>query len=71
MGSLNGFMYKYLKSMVLNLFGSENLKRMLPVVEQVAVGKLQQWLCQDTIEMKEATTTVIDFSLIVLILLLD
>ena len=71
MGSLHGFMYKYLKSMVLNLFGPENLKRMLPEVEQAAVGKLQQWSCQDTTEMKEATTTVIDFSLTVHILLLD
>ncbi|KAL5551795.1 hypothetical protein UlMin_001971 [Ulmus minor] len=58
-GSLHGFMYKYLKSMVLNLFGPENLKRMLPEVEQAATGKLQQWSCQDTIEMKEATATMI------------
>ncbi|KAL5552122.1 hypothetical protein UlMin_002298 [Ulmus minor] len=59
MGSLHGFMYKYLKSMVLNLFGPENLKRMLPEVEQAAAGKLQRWSCQDTIEMKEATATMI------------
>ncbi|KAL5552124.1 hypothetical protein UlMin_002300 [Ulmus minor] len=58
-GSLHGFMYKYLKSMVLNLFGPENLKRMLSEVEQAATGKLQQWSCQDTIEMKEATATMI------------
>lgn len=34
-GSLHGFMYKYLKNMVLNLFGPESLKKMLPEVERV------------------------------------
>ncbi|KAK9276963.1 hypothetical protein L1049_006502 [Liquidambar formosana] len=54
-GSLHGFMYKYLKNMVLNLFGPESLKKMLPEVEQAACRSLQRWSCQDTLELKEAT----------------
>ncbi|PON47642.1 Cytochrome P450, E-class, group I [Parasponia andersonii] len=58
-GSLHGFMYKYLKNMVLNLFGPESLKRMLPEVEQAANGKLQHWSSQDMVELKEATARMI------------
>lgn len=57
-GSLHGFLYKYLKNMVLNLFGPESLKKMLPEVEQAANRTLQQWSCQDTIELKDATASV-------------
>lgn len=57
-GSLHGFMYKYLKNMVLNLFGPESLKKMLPEVEQKATRRLQQWSNQDSIELKEATANV-------------
>ncbi|KAG6636864.1 cytochrome P450 87A3 [Carya illinoinensis] len=58
-GSLHGFMYKYLKNMVLNLFGPESLKRMLPEVEQAANRRLQQWSCVDTVELKDATASMI------------
>uniref|UniRef100_A0A7N2N2G5 Cytochrome P450 87A3 n=1 Tax=Quercus lobata TaxID=97700 RepID=A0A7N2N2G5_QUELO len=58
-GSLHGFLYKYLKNMVLNLFGPESLKKMLPEVEQAANRTLQQWSCQDTIELKDATASMI------------
>ncbi|XVE64897.1 hypothetical protein DITRI_Ditri07aG0138700 [Diplodiscus trichospermus] len=58
-GSLHGFMYKYLKNMVLNLFGPESLKKMLPEVEQTASRRLQQWSSQETIELKEATASMI------------
>ncbi|GAY61061.1 hypothetical protein CUMW_206850 [Citrus unshiu] len=58
-GSLHGFMYRYLKNMVLNLFGPESLRKMLPEVEQVARARLQQWSSQDTVELKEATATMI------------
>ncbi|KAJ9173549.1 hypothetical protein P3X46_016672 [Hevea brasiliensis] len=51
-GSLHGFMHKYLKNMVLNIFGPESLKKMLPEVQQAASH-------QDTIELKEATASVI------------
>ncbi|KAK9290820.1 hypothetical protein L1049_008998 [Liquidambar formosana] len=58
-GSLHGFTYKYLKNMVLNLFGPESLKKMLPEVEQAACRSLQRWSCQDTLELKEATARMI------------
>ncbi|TXG50981.1 hypothetical protein EZV62_023505 [Acer yangbiense] len=61
-GSLHGFIYKYLKNMVLNLFGPESLKKMLPEVEQVACRKLQGWSSQSTIELKDASASVISFS---------
>lgn len=57
-GSLHGFMYKYLKNMVLNLFGVESLKKMLPEVEQAASRNLKMWSGQDTVELKEATASV-------------
>ena len=57
-GSLHGFMYKYLKNMVLNLFGPESLKKMLSEVEQATCRNLNRWSCQDTVELKEATARV-------------
>uniref|UniRef100_A0A3Q7HI15 Cytochrome P450 n=1 Tax=Solanum lycopersicum TaxID=4081 RepID=A0A3Q7HI15_SOLLC len=44
-GSLHGFMYKYLKNMVLNLFGPESLKIC--------------WSRQTSVEMKEASAKLI------------
>ncbi|KAB1217182.1 Cytochrome P450 87A3 [Morella rubra] len=58
-GSLHGFMYKYLKNMVLYLFGPESLKKMLPEVEEAANRKLHQWSCQDSVELKDATASMI------------
>ncbi|XVF10665.1 hypothetical protein REPUB_Repub07fG0202000 [Reevesia pubescens] len=58
-GSLHGFMYKYLKNMVLNLFGPESLKKMLPEVERTACRRLQRWSSHETVELKEATATMI------------
>ncbi|AES94098.1 putative cytochrome P450 [Medicago truncatula] len=58
-GSLHGFMYKYLKNMMLNLFGPESLKKMISEVEQAACRTLQQASCQDSVELKEATETMI------------
>lgn len=57
-GSLHGFMYKYLKNMVLNLFGHESLKKMLPELEQTTCRTLEQWSCEDSVELKEATARV-------------
>ncbi|TKY49420.1 Cytochrome P450 87A3 [Spatholobus suberectus] len=59
LGSLHGFLFKYLKNMVLNLFGPEGLKRMLSEVEQKACATLQQWSCQETVELKDATKSMI------------
>ncbi|CAL0314503.1 unnamed protein product [Lupinus luteus] len=58
-GSLHGFMYKYLKNMVLNMFGPESLKKMIFEVENTACISLQQWSCQDSVELKEATARMI------------
>ncbi|GLT90923.1 hypothetical protein SLE2022_088380 [Rubroshorea leprosula] len=58
-GSLHGFMHKYLKNMVMNLFGPESLKKMMPEVEQTACRRLKQWSCQDIVELKEATASMI------------
>ncbi|KAI5328834.1 hypothetical protein L3X38_028231 [Prunus dulcis] len=57
--SLHGVMYKYLKNMVLHLFGPESLKKMIPEVEQAALSRLQQWSCQDFTELKDATASMI------------
>ncbi|KAF7828311.1 cytochrome P450 87A3 [Senna tora] len=58
-GSLHGFMYKYLKNMVLNLFGPEGLKKMLSDVEQATCNALQHWSFQDSVELKESTARMI------------
>ncbi|KAG8382289.1 hypothetical protein BUALT_Bualt05G0061300 [Buddleja alternifolia] len=58
-GSLHGFMYKYLKNMVLNLFGPESLKKMLPDVEQASKRNLKMWSSKDSVEMKDATAHMI------------
>lgn len=58
-GSLHGYMYKYLKNMVLYLFGPESLKKMLHEVEHVAAINLQKWAAQDSVELKEATANMI------------
>ncbi|KAL0393490.1 UNVERIFIED_CONTAM: cytochrome [Sesamum latifolium] len=58
-GSLHGFMYKYLKNMVLNLFGPESLKKMLPEVEQASNRNLEKWTSQSIVEVKEATAKMI------------
>ncbi|XP_054825449.1 cytochrome P450 87A3 isoform X2 [Prosopis cineraria] len=58
-GSLHGFMYKYLKNMVLHLFGPESLKKMLSEVEQTVFATLQQWSFRESVELKEATAKMI------------
>ncbi|KAK2426008.1 cytochrome P450, family 708, subfamily A, polypeptide [Trifolium repens] len=58
-GTLHGFMHKYLKNMVLNLFGPQSLQKMISEVEQAACRTLQQLSCQDSVELKEATERMI------------
>ncbi|XP_010545904.1 PREDICTED: cytochrome P450 87A3-like [Tarenaya hassleriana] len=63
LSTLHGFMYKYLKNMVLTLVGHEGLKKMLPEIEQVARRKLGLWSTQNSIELKDATARMIfDFT---------
>lgn len=57
-GSLHGFMYKYLKNMVLSLFGPESLKKMLPEVEETVLKQMNQWTKLDSVEIKDATASV-------------
>lgn len=59
LSSLHGFLFKYLKNMVLNLFGPEGLKRMISDVEQKACTTLQEWSSKETIELKDATKQMI------------
>lgn len=61
-GSLHGFMYKYLKNMVLHLFGPESLRKMIPEVEAVATQRLRQWSSQNSVELKDNTASVITYS---------
>ncbi|KAG5249309.1 cytochrome P450 family protein [Salix suchowensis] len=44
---------------VLNLFGPESLKKMLPEVEQTTSERLQLWSHQESVELKETTATMI------------
>lgn len=57
-GSLHGVMYKYLKNMVLHLFGPESLKKMIPEIEQAALSRLQQWSSLDSTELKDSIASV-------------
>nr|WIW39416.1 CYP87A2 [Digitalis lanata] len=58
-GSLHGFMYKYLKNTVLNLFGPESLKKMIPEFEQASNRSLMRWSTQSNVEIKNATAKMI------------
>ncbi|XP_042511667.1 cytochrome P450 87A3-like [Macadamia integrifolia] len=59
-GSLHGFMYKYLKNLVLNLFGPENIKeKLLPEIEELAFRNLHLWSSWDSVELKEAIAKMI------------
>ncbi|XP_017700002.2 cytochrome P450 87A3 [Phoenix dactylifera] len=59
-GSLHGFMYKYLKSLVLRLFGPESLKEnLLHDVEKSVSNSLSSWSGQPSVELKEATSKMI------------
>lgn len=60
-GSLHGFIYKYLKNMVLHLFGPESLRKMIPEVEAVATRRLRQWSSNDSVELKDNTASVITY----------
>ncbi|KAM1158883.1 hypothetical protein ACFX1X_032521 [Malus domestica] len=59
MGTLYGYIHKYVKNMVFDLVGPESLKRMLPEIEQEMEKKLQQWSCQDITELKDECANLI------------
>ena len=58
LGSVHGFMHKYLKNVVLSLFGPESLKKMLPEAEGRVSKLLRQWSSHDMIELKDAVANV-------------
>ncbi|XP_066379968.1 cytochrome P450 87A3 [Miscanthus floridulus] len=59
-GSLHGFMYKYLKTLVLRLYGQENLKAVLLAETDAACrGSLASWAAQPSVELKEGLSTMI------------
>ncbi|KAA8539893.1 hypothetical protein F0562_026585 [Nyssa sinensis] len=62
--SVHGSLHKYLKILILNLFGSESLKgRLLPDVEDMTLKHLQLWSTQTSVNLKEAIATMIfDFT---------
>jgi hypothetical protein len=58
-GSLHGFMYKYLKTLVLRLYGPENLKAvLLGETDAACRGSLAKWAAQPSVELKEGLSTV-------------
>ncbi|KAK1304876.1 Cytochrome P450 87A3 [Acorus calamus] len=59
-GSLHGFIYKYLKSLVLRLVGPESLKeKLLCEMEEKAWRCLESWSNQPSVDLKEAIATMI------------
>ncbi|RWR95018.1 cytochrome P450 87A3 isoform X1 [Cinnamomum micranthum f. kanehirae] len=59
-GSIHGFMYKYIKSLILSLFGVESLKEhLLPEINRFAHTTLTSWSGQPSIEVKDATAAMI------------
>ncbi|PKA46547.1 Cytochrome P450 87A3 [Apostasia shenzhenica] len=59
-GELHGFMYKYLKSLVLRLFGPESLREMmLQDMEKLARDRLILWSGQPRIDLKDGISSMI------------
>ncbi|KAK1684796.1 hypothetical protein QYE76_045720 [Lolium multiflorum] len=59
-GSLHGFIYKYLKTLVLRLYGQENLKAVLLAETDAACrGSLASWAAQPCVDIKEGLSTMI------------
>ncbi|KAK6262277.1 hypothetical protein QUC31_008093 [Theobroma cacao] len=58
--SSHGFLHKYLRNLILNLFGSKSLKeRLLSETEELTVKNLQLWSCEPGVELKQAMATMI------------
>lgn len=58
-GSLHGFMYKYLKTLILRLYGPENLKSaFLPDIEKSCHATFQSWSSRSCFDLKEALSVV-------------
>ncbi|MBA0718964.1 hypothetical protein Golax_006675 [Gossypium laxum] len=59
--SSHGFLHKYLRNLILNLFGSESLKtKHVSEIEELTSKHLQLWSCQQpSVELKQAISTVL------------
>jgi len=58
-GSLHGFMYKYLKTLVLRLYGQENLRAvLLAETDGACRASLASWAGRPSVELKDAISTV-------------
>ncbi|KAM0900796.1 hypothetical protein ACQ4PT_020412 [Festuca glaucescens] len=59
-GSLHGFMYKYLKTLVLRLYGQENLRAVLLAETDAACRTtLASWAGQTSVELKDGLSAMI------------
>nr|BAD29475.1 putative cytochrome P450 [Oryza sativa Japonica Group]BAD29524.1 putative cytochrome P450 [Oryza sativa Japonica Group] len=59
-GSLHGFMYKYLKSLVLRLYGQENLRAvLLDETDRACRTSLASWAAQPSVELKDSISAMI------------
>ncbi|KAF0933295.1 hypothetical protein E2562_017081 [Oryza meyeriana var. granulata] len=59
-GSLHGFMYKYLKSLVLRLYGQENLRAvLLAETDRACSSSLASWAAQPSVELKDSISAMI------------
>ncbi|PUZ77027.1 hypothetical protein GQ55_1G338100 [Panicum hallii var. hallii] len=59
-GSLHGFMYKYLKTLVLRLYGQENLRAVLLAdTDGACRASLASWASHPSVELKDAISTMI------------
>ncbi|XVE64179.1 hypothetical protein DITRI_Ditri07aG0081000 [Diplodiscus trichospermus] len=58
--SAHGILHKYLRNLILNLFGSESLKqRLVFEIEELTGKHLLLWSCEPGVELKQAMSTMI------------
>ncbi|XP_068639497.1 cytochrome P450 87A3-like [Aristolochia californica] len=59
-GHMHGVMYKYLKSLILSLFGVESLKEtLLPETNLFVRRTLHEWVTKPSVEVKDGTAAMI------------
>ncbi|WVZ74228.1 hypothetical protein U9M48_022438 [Paspalum notatum var. saurae] len=59
-GSLHGFIYKYLKTLVLRLYGQENLRAvLLAETDRACRASLHSWAARPSVELKDGLSTMI------------
>lgn len=58
LSTLQGYLHKYLKNMVLNLVGYGSLVKMISEVESASTRNIERWAGQGIVELKDATAYV-------------